>query len=613
MSGGGICGVVGEAAEAAQCVAAMLERIPHRGPQREQAAVPGCAGHAPGCVMGFRGPAGLSPLFAEGGRLTCFAGHLAPPDPTPARAMARRLGAPSPDWSGLDGAFACAHWDGDGLTLLVDPFGARSLFWTEHGGQLYFASSLKQLLAVPDLPVAADPVAIHHYLTFSFVPAEATGILGVRRLGPGALLTWRRGQVATRPYFAVREDLDPALAKPREAIPLIARLGAEAVQRRIVPGQPAAVFLSGGIDSAWVTSLLVDAGVQVEALSLDFGAHSVEREQAATVAGHLGVPLRFLPVDGAALAPILGDLVWKCDQPFGDPVLGPQYMLGRLAAELGYASVWNGEGGDQLFGGWTNKPMVAAAAYGHLYSEEAQDAGLEADYLRSFHRFYGFEERLYTPELAARIGPVGQRRALLRPYLSGAEGVRFLHRLRLADIALRGTQNLLPRAERMAAGFGLDLRTPLFDRALAEAAFRLPPEMKLRGAQEKWVLKKALMGRLPEEIVWRRKYGMSVPIADWLLGPPAPRPSPFTRFPFNLVGKPKPPPLGEVVADWLSPEAVARRGWFRPEYVASLLAGQGEPHEARRRRLGERLWCLALLEGWLRCFVDGRGAPPGGL
>lgn len=112
--------------------------------------------------------------------------------------------------------------------------------------------------------------------------------------------------------------------------------------------------------------------------------------------------------------------------------------------------------------------------------------------------------------------------------------------------------------------------------------------MKLHGACEKYVLKLALQKFLPREIVWRRKFGMSVPITEWALGP-----------------------LAKTLEDLLGPESLARRGLFRPEYVAELRAGHDVPSEIRRRRVGERLWTLAMLEAWLRVFIDGKGRAPG--
>jgi len=233
--------------------------------------------------------------------------------------------------------------------------------------------------------------------------------------------------------------------------------------------------------------------VGIRAFSLDFEAKSVEKPQARIVAEHLGLPLTFVKAGGEDVAPVLLDLVWKLDLPFGDAVTGPHYLLGRAAREAGLPAVFNGEGGDQFFGGWTSKPMIAAELYAGLYEDDSR----EERYLRSYHRFYGREERLYTPEFRARVGGPGQRRAHLAPYVHSEAAGTFLNRIRLADIALKGSQNILPRAERMSNAWALDARVPLFDRALAETSFRLPPGMKLHGACEKYVLKLIIPSRSP--------------------------------------------------------------------------------------------------------------------
>ena len=143
----------------------------------------------------------------------------------------------------------------------------------------------------------------------------------------------------------------------------------------------------------------------------------------------------------------------------------------------------------------------------------------------------------------------------------------------------------------MANAWALDVRVPLFDRALAEASFRLPPQMKLHGACEKYVLKLALQKHLPREIVWRRKFGMSVPITDWVLGP--------------------------LAAGAGGPARPARRwhgaGCSARSTSTGCGTGRTSRTRSRRRRIGERLWTLAMLEAWLRVFIDGRGRRPGGV
>jgi len=577
----GICGFVGAADRSV--VDAMLAAIDYRGDATDVA-------EAPGATLGYRwwrGRPGKSPgIHRVGPHLVACAGTLAPPVPSPAATLHDLLGRGGPAFETLDGAFAAAWWDGERstLTLIRDPFGVRSLYYVEHRGVLYFASELKQLLTIPALPVEVEPAAIHKYLTFSFVPGEDVPVRGVRRLLPGRVATWTGRRLSIAPYFRLVEAVDPGLEEQRAAVIAIRERAEAAVQRRLNGEPEVGLYLSGGIDSSGIAVWLQQAGVSVRAFSLDFGERSVEKSQAERVAAHLGLPLTFLPVGGDDVAAVLGDLVWKLDLPFGDPVTGPQFLLGRAAREAGLAAVFNGEGGDQLFGGWTSKPMIAAEIYAGLYGEDTRDE----TYLKSYHRFYGREEQLYTPAFRASVGGPGQRRALLRPLLESEDASTFLARVRLADIALKGCQNILPRAERMANAWGLDVRVPLFDRALAETSFAVPPQLKLRGATEKYVLKLALQSKLPADIVWRRKFGMSVPITDWALGP-----------------------LAGAVDALLGPGALAARGFFRDEYVGRLRRGKNEPHETRRRRIGERLWTLLMLEAWLRVFIDGRGRRPG--
>jgi len=578
----GICGFVGEGD--ARLIDAMLAAIPYRGDSTDVAA------HA-SCALGYRwwsGRPGKSPgVHRDGENLSACAGTFAPSVENPAADLARTLGD-SARMAVLDGAFAGAHWDDarKTLTLVRDPFGVRSLYYTRHKGVFYFASELKQLLAIPDLPVEADYVALHKYLTFSFVPGEDVPVKGIKRLLPGRVARFYAGELKIEPYFQLVERLDLVLSDRAAAVAYTKKLLKDSVARRLGGESEVGLALSGGLDSSAVAVLLKEAGVKVSAFSLDFGAQSVERDQAREVAKSLEIPLTWVPFGVKQIEEHLPHLVWKLDLPFGDPVTGPQYVLAQSARQSGLTTLFNGEGGDQLFGGWTSKPMISAQLYSGLYEDQSR----EEMYLKSYHRFYGLEEQLYTEDFKAKIGSPGQRRALLKPYLESGDASTFLNRVRFADIGLKGSQNILPRAERAANGWGLDVRVPLFDRALAEGSFRMPPQMKLHGACEKYVMKLSFQKRLPKEIVWRRKFGMSVPVTDWILK--------------ELEG------LSHVL---LGPETLARRGLFWPDYVQRLRQGQNDPQETRRRRIGERLWTLMMLEAWMRVFIDGRGKEPGGV
>lgn len=576
----GLCGWVGEADP--RTLDLMLAAIPHRGDSRDTV-------HLPGMSMGYRWhqrlPGHAQGIYHDGREVSAVAGVITPAVASPAAELRRLL---SSGRDTLDGAFVGASWDVTErrLTLACDPFGVRSVYYTEHKKVLYFATELKQLLAIPGLPRVLDESVIHRYLTFSFVPGEETPIRGIRRLLPRRIAEVSTGRpVSVSQYFELREELDPAMVDRRTAVRRTEALCRTAVAERAFSGDHVGLFLSGGLDSSSVALWLADTGVSVQAISLDFGVPSSELEHAETVAHQLRFPLHRLRVGAGDIAAVMADLVWVLDLPFGDAVTGPQYLLARAAQQHGCTCVFNGEGGDQLFGGWTQKPMLGAELYAGLFGADTR----EERYLGSYHRFYGLEEALYTPDFRDRSGPAGQRRALLTPYLQGAKADTFAGHIRLADFALKGCQNILPRIERAVGAHGLDVRVPLFDRALAQAAFALPPQLKLHGAVEKYVLKLAVRGRLPRNVVWRRKRGMGVPITEWVLGGLAPAMQ-------ALVGR----------------ESLARRGLFQSSLVEQLLAGRNLPRETSRRRIGERLWALAMLEAWMRVFIDNGGRRPGG-
>ena len=154
-----------------------------------------------------------------------------------------------------------------------------------------------------------------------------------------------------------------------------------------------------------------------------------------------------------------------------------------------------------------------------------------------------------------------------------AEGfTSLLHRLRAANLLLKGAQNILPRATQLAEAHGLWMRAPFFDRALTDWTFTLPANWFLHGACEKYLLKRAAEPYLPPEIVWREKRGMGVPTTQWCFGP-----------------------LKREVSHRLSTGRLKRDGWFNPTTVKELRRGNDEPGAYRYRRVGEKLWALLML------------------
>ena len=282
----GLCGWVGAADPATLDL--MLAAVPHRGDRVDRAFPPGAA-------IGYRsfgGRPGQAPSIVRRGSITAAcAGELTPAAACPATAVMDSLGdSRSPaalPRSALDGSFAAALWDeaGERLTLLCDPFGMRSICWVEHRGALYFATEVKQLLAIPGLPVDIDPAAIHAYLTFSFVAGDRLPVRGVRRISPGRVVERRRGVWREEPYVHLREEIDPALHDDQAAAARVDALGRAAVRARLPASGDVGLYLSGGLDSSTIGRWLRDEGAGIRAFSLDFGEHSVERSEALAECG----------------------------------------------------------------------------------------------------------------------------------------------------------------------------------------------------------------------------------------------------------------------------------------------------------------------------------------
>lgn len=445
-----------------------------------------------------------------------------------------------------------------------DLFGVRSAYELRLEGAVHAAADPRALRRLPGAPREADPAGLYGYLCFSHPPTPHTLFAGVRRREPPA--PWRETP-------APRPDEDAAVARLRALL-------RESVRRMLGAEREAAVFLSGGLDSSLVAALLSEAGAKVHLFTLDFGPpFDVEVEHAARVAAHLGRPLHRVPARAREVRAALEPTARALHQPYGDPVTVPLFLLGRSARDHA-AVVFNGEGGDQLFGGWATKPMIAAETYGGA-GEGA--AGREAAYLATYHRFHGAEERLLTPRARALLGETDAG-AWLRPALEADGLPSLLHRLRAANLRLKGAQNIAPRMVQLAEAHGLAVRAPFFDRALAEWTFTLPPDFFLRGASEKHLLKRAAGGLLPDDVVWRPKRGMGVPATEWCLG----------RIPLlRLLA-----PLRRETARRLSRARLLRDGWFDPDFVGALRGG-GLPGEIRRRRVGEKLWALLMLHTWM--------------
>lgn len=472
---------------------------------------------------------------------------------------------------------AWAQVEAGQLRLGRDPFGRVPLYWMRSQETIWFSTQMQLLLPLIDSP-QVSPIALHSYACFSYVPTPLTAIEQIASVAAGTEMIWEIPDAKAVPKVqslqSAWQEAPQLLRSEDKAIAQLQVLLQQAIDRQVADlpiDEPVGVLLSGGIDSSLVTALLVKAGLQVRAYALDFGVESYsELPYAQQVADFLQIPLIRVAATGDAILRAIGPTAKALDIPYGDGTTAALFLLKQAAAQ-DVRVVFNGENGDQLFAGWTNKPLIANGVYSaeHPAGKET----FEQQYLRTFQRFYGYEKLIFSPEMLDRIQAHD-----LSVYLQDAIGVEtcpsMLARLRRASLMLKGAQNIQPRATALGFACGLWVRSPFCDPDLTDWTFQLPGELLLQGACEKYILKKAAERWLPPEIVWREKRGMGVPLKVW-----------YYREFWGAIG------------DRLNPNVLRSENCWQPHLADAMLSGQLGV-AMRDRYIGNNLWLLLMWQAW---------------
>ncbi|GGA19988.1 hypothetical protein CYANOKiyG1_34780 [Okeania sp. KiyG1] len=385
--------------------------------------------------------------------------------------------------SGLsDSIDAWVKQENNQLILGREPFGRVPLYWAKIEKVIWFASQFKLLLPIIYEPSISIP-GFYGYTCFSYVPTPLTPVENIFAVPAGTEQIFLEPEIQIQRHYDWRENLIQVEDK-NNAITQLQTLLKNAINRQIIDlnSEPVGVFLSGGLDSSIVAALLVQEGIKVRAYTLDFGKNSFsEWEYAEKVAQHLDIPLMKVSVTPKLIKGALLDTVKALDLPFGDGVTVPLYLLCQTAAQE-VSVIFNGEGGDQLFGGWTNKPIIAAAVYN-------KQENFIQQYLQTFHKLWGYEEKVFQQKIYEKVQYISAEKwvefALDETFCTG-----LIHKLRRASLILKGAQNIHPRATNLAFSNGLVVRSPFCDLELTEWTFQIPGEFNLKGSNEKYILKK---------------------------------------------------------------------------------------------------------------------------
>ncbi len=455
----------------------------------------------------------------------------------------------------MRGMFAFAIWDARKQRLFIarDRLGVKPLYYTHVDGSFLFASEIKCLLEHPRVRRAVNEEALYHYLTFLITPAPTTLFEGIFKLPPGQRgFINASGELHLEEYWDVFDSVDyDARLSEAEHVERIRASLRKSIELRMISDVPFGVLLSGGIDSTTNLALMaekLDRPVQTFSIGYEgaVGGAYNEFQYARQAAQHFGADHHEVLIGPQDLIDFLPKLIYHQDEPIADPVCVPVYFVSKLAKESGTTVVQVGEGADELFGGyshWLSALRLHAGVWNSftslprpirqlsLTAASPILRGLRLEYLRRG----AMDEELFWGGAIA-FGELAKQDLLSASYrgrvagLSSHDVIRahrqhfdarsplkdYLSWMGYLDLRMRLPELLLMRVDKMSMATSVEARVPFLDHEFVGLVMGISQQDKLNGFQPKQLLKKAVRGLIPDEIIDRPKQGFQVPVREWL-------------------------------------------------------------------------------------------------
>ena len=507
------------------------------------------------------------------------------------------------------GMFAFAIWDkaNEELFIARDRLGVKPLYYCiSEDGSLFFASEIKALFEA-GVPKELNYSALPDQLANHGTSYDETLFKNVKRLLPGHYLKWRDGRITVERYWDLSFEPKSESRSDDEYVEEWRALFEESVRLRLMADVPLGVFLSGGIDSSAICAMMAKtAGSRVKSFSVGFAEREAnEFRYARQVSDTFKTEHHETTITPQQFFSAIPQLVWHEDEPIGFMASVPLYFVSKLAGEH-VKVVLTGEGSDETLAGYARYPKTLdllrfGSAYSKVMPKPLRDVirsgvvrspgklgrqltrtfltreiTLEALFFDNFSVFPAHMiDRMLTDDAKAQIVDTNPFRNQSK-WLEGSDAITLLDKLLYADTKCY-LHELLMKQDQMSMAASLESRVPFLDHKLVEFAARMPDRLKLRDHETKWVLRKAMRGLLPREILEREKMGFPVPIGRWF------------RDEF-----------ASVIDEYILSERVQRRNIFDPKVLRELVNRHraGEDHS-------ERLWALVNFEIWQRIFFDG--------
>jgi asparagine synthase (glutamine-hydrolysing) len=504
----------------------------------------------------------------------------------------------------LNGMFGLALWDSrqKELVLARDPFGIKPVYYVDRGDRILFGSEIKAILTDPAIPRAVDEVALDDFLTFAFVPAPHTLFQGIKKLPPGSLLrVTREGVVHQRFHFPTVKSEARSEEEWLEAL----RAAIEAaVRRQMIADVPVGAMLSGGMDSASIATLMSRLSKEsVHTFTVGFKGHFALDELVAArrSAELIGSNHHEISVSAKEYAEFLPRSLWYLEEPVATSSTLAFYWVCRLAREHVKVAL-TGQGADEPFAGYprhwgeyhsslyrrlpaiVRKSMVIPLIKCLPRSERLKRAVHSLDISDPTERFAQvytifdsvLKRQLYRPGMGG--GRLRSATDAIREWQQDVRHADSLSQMLYIDARSSLPDRLLMYGDKMSMAASLEARVPYLDLELMALAEALPSHLKIRGRNQKYLLKRAAAAWIPQEIIRRKKIGFATPVDQWFEG--------------ELYG---------YLRDRLLSADSACRYYFEPRQVRKMIAD----HKRRRHDYKRHLFSLLTFELWHGQFISG--------
>jgi asparagine synthase (glutamine-hydrolysing) len=513
----------------------------------------------------------------------------------------------------LRGMFAFALWDERRQRLLIarDRLGKKPLHYALHRGKLYFASEIKSILAVAPELAEVNRAALMQYMYFGYVPDPATAFVGIKKLPPGHLLEFERGELRIRKYWDLPEYGTHHPKSEEECLEELEYHLAEAVRIRLISDVPLGAMLSGGTDSSTIVALMARASSKpVKTFAIGFRqADFDESKYARIVAEKFSTEHHQLLLDPEIVS-TLEKLTQSMEEPFSDPSMLPTYFVSCLARQHVTVAL-SGDGGDELFAGYerygiqqrrqifSKIPQSAWRMYReHLFPFVPRGMlGRNLSYNLSLpwrERYvdqmctlpvFERDTPLLTPEFRATIAESGDPKDILFGYFENAPAQDPISEMLYVDTKTYLVEDILTKVDRMSMLTSLEVRVPILDHLFVEWVTALGVEWKMRDGKQKYIFRKlAERVGVPKEVLYRPKQGFALPLPHWMRNE-----------------------LKELILTVLLEPRTLQRGYFDPKGVRRLL----DEHFSGRRNQHGLIWRLLIFELWYRNFLERLGNSSG--